>query len=237
MKLLTPLLLFSLFFSQGAQGQADPNDFVLLNIGMLSRAETGEKLQQLNKAKPKLVALNVTYGSDRGVSDDPLELAFEAIETDILGYNLKDKRIGSHLKFMQHAADSGMTRLVADVRLWPMYFVPYQTKFGQVHEHLSMKIASYLTDEMPDYKTDGIKAITYFPKLEYTIIDLAAFNIQKHEHLIRDKVVLVGFLGPGDEDKQFTPLREAKGIPEGQKDTYGLEILVYMVRTILNDVK
>lgn len=232
---ISSLLVILFFHPVFTFCQPTPDDFVLLNIEMLSRAEVGKKLQEVNKAKPKLVALNVQYGSDRGASDDPLEQAFKEIETDVLGYNLKDKRLGSHAKFMQHAADSGMTRLVADVRLWPLYFIPYQKKFGQVQDHLSMTVASYLVNELPDYAVDGIKAIEYFPKLNYTVINLSEFDLKKHGDLIRDNVVFVGFLGPGDEDKQYTPLREEKGVPEGVKDTYGLEILVYMVRTILND--
>ncbi|MFY0685703.1 MAG: CHASE2 domain-containing protein [Cyclobacteriaceae bacterium] len=231
------LVLLLLLILQSAFGQTDPNDFVLLNIEMLSRAETGQVLQEVNKAQPKLVALNVFYGSDRGASDDPMVQAFSAIETDILGYNLKDKRLGSHSKFMQHAADSGMTRLVGDVRMWPMYFVPKQNKFGQLHDHFSMTVASYLIDELPDYKPDGIKAIEYFPKLDYTIINMSEFDLEKHGELIKGNVVFVGYLGPENEDKQFTPLRETKGVSEGQKDTYGTEILVYMVRTIISDSK
>ncbi|MFY0625787.1 MAG: CHASE2 domain-containing protein [Reichenbachiella sp.] len=231
-KLFTLLILFT---ATTAFSQVNPNDFILLNIEKLSRAEIGVKLQEVNQAKPKLVALNVTFGSDRGSSDDPLEQAFKEIETDILGYNLKDKRIGSHPKFTKHAADSGMTRLVADVRMWPLYFIPFQTKFGQLQDHLSITIASYLVDELPDYSKGGIRAVEFLPKLDYTIINLSDFDLEEHGELIKDNVVLVGFLGPGNEDKQFTPLGKVKGVPEGEKDTYGLEIIAYMVRTILND--
>jgi hypothetical protein len=201
---ITFLILITFFSSTTVPCQTNPNDFVLLNIEMLSRAEIGLKLQEVNKAKPKLVALNVTFGSDRGLSDDPLEQAFKEIETDILGYNLKDRRFGSHAKFMQHAADSGMTSLVDDVRKLVRYFVPYQTKFGQVQDHISMTIVSCLVDELPDYIVDGTRTIEYFPKLDYTIINLSEFDLKEHGELIRDNVVFVGFMGPGDEDKQFT---------------------------------
>lgn len=80
-------------------GQSATDSFVLLNLGQLSRAEIGAKLQEVNASNPRMVAFNTYFGSDRGSSDDPLEKAFREIDTLILGYNLKDRRLGSHQKF------------------------------------------------------------------------------------------------------------------------------------------
>ena len=218
-------------------GQSPTEDFVLLNIEDLDRTEIGLKLQEVNKANPKMVAVNVFFGSDRGESDDALEKAFKETENLILGYTLKDKRLGSHAKFTPHAADSGMTRLVGDVRMWPMYFVPYQTKWDKDHRHFSMTVASNLVEELPDYKHDGIKAIDYSERINYTVINLSELDLNKHDDLIENNVVIVGYLGPDEEAKQFTPLREGLGLADEEKDTYGTEVLVYMIKTILDESK
>lgn len=56
-----------------------------------------------------------------GFTDDPLKQAFKEIETDVPEYNFKDRRLGSHPKFMQPAADTGMTYIVANVRFCAVF--------------------------------------------------------------------------------------------------------------------
>jgi len=54
---------------------------------------------------------------------------------------------------------------------------------------------------------------------------------------IKDKIVLLGYLGPTDEDKKHTPMKmESLSITntEWEKDTYGVVILANIVRMVLH---
>ena len=48
---------------------------------------------------------------------------------------------------------------------------------------------------------------------------------------IEDKIVLIGFLGPGDDDKFFTPLRDK--LAPIEPDMYGVEYLANVTAQIL----
>ena len=50
---------------------------------------------------------------------------------------------------------------------------------------------------------------------------------------LNGKIVLLGYLGPSDEDKHFTPIRIVEEYPEDKPDTYGLVIIANEIRTIL----
>jgi hypothetical protein len=48
---------------------------------------------------------------------------------------------------------------------------------------------------------------------------------------------LLGYIGPSNEDKHFTPIRLAEKFPENEPDTYGIIIIANEIRTLLNKYK
>ncbi|HLG40855.1 MAG TPA: hypothetical protein VI461_14345, partial [Chitinophagaceae bacterium] len=66
--------------------------------------------------------------------------------------------------------------------------------------------------------------------IHFNGLDLKTKNLCEY---LRDKVVFLGYLGPSNEDKHFTPIRLVKKYADNQPDTYGLVMIANEIRTIL----
>ena len=108
-----------------------------------------------------------------------------------------------------------------------------------IHESFALKIAKRWD---PDLKTSfGVNEsipIEYSRTIEKYIringSDLIELPIREFD--IPNKIILVGYIGPKDEDMYRTPLRflENRKLENNQPDTYGLVIIANQIRTILN---
>jgi CHASE2 domain-containing sensor protein len=65
---------------------------------------------------------------------------------------------------------------------------------------------------------------------KFTSNDVLAGKVRPEQ--VQGKIVLFGMLGPGDEDKFFTPLNGAKK-DRGEPDMYGVEYLARIVAQVL----
>ena len=213
----------------------DP-EIVLINIEDGDRAFIGKVLLKLDSLKPAAIGIDVTFRGRRK-QDSILIAAFRKIKNDILIYNVSQNGTLT-------ASDSVFTNLVAGQG--NLYFeqklglvtttIPLQQINDTVHESFALKIIKFWK---PDF-TSQIKVnekvdINYSRNLErYTVISgsqLLSLNSSDFE--LANKLFLVGYTGPGYEDKYFTPLRKHGEYQPNEPDTFGLVIIANQIRTIL----
>lgn len=213
-------------------------EIVLINIEQGDRSFIGEVLLKLDSLNPAVIGVDVMF-KGRKIQDSVLIEAFKIIKNDILVYNARPdgSLIGSDSAFTNHVLEMGNLYFEEEFGLVTT-MVPLQKIKGTVHELFALKIIKHW---QPDFRTsirvDEKIDINYTRTLDkFHVISgslLLSTNIQDFE--LANKVFLVGYVGPGDEDKYFTPLRlVGDSLKRNEPDTYGLVIIANQIRTIWN---
>lgn len=220
--------------------KTDP-DIVLVNIGKGDRASIGNLLLTIDSCKPTLVGIDVLFiGEKNPAQDSVLMEALKSVKNEILGYafDSSGKPSKSPEKFGKYASEEGLLTkgringLVSSI-------TPVQVFDNAIHELFALKVISLWK---PDFKHNikigesisiqFTRTLTQFVRFDG--LELRDKNVCEY---LRNKVVLLGYLGPDDEDKYFTPIRLVKEYPDNLPDTYGLVIVANEIRTILEHRK
>jgi len=222
-----------------ATASIDP-DIVLVNIEQGDRSFIGKVLLKLDSLNPVVIAIDVAFKNPKSAAEDSILIgALKKIKNDILVYSINPDGTWNR-------SDSIFTDLVSDLGI--LHYeermglitttIPLQEVKGQLHESLALKIIKYWKpDFVSQIKPNKRVDIAYKRNLEnFFILDgssLLKTNIG--DLAFRNKVFLVGYTGPEEEDKFFTPLRyvDDKKYKANEPDTYGLVIIANEVRTIL----
>ncbi|HEX4876183.1 MAG TPA: CHASE2 domain-containing protein, partial [Chitinophagaceae bacterium] len=191
----------------------------------------------IEKCSPFLVGVDVIFHQDKQSSEDSiLSKAFEEMSNDILAYEFSptEKEIRSIDKFRKFASDEGYVDLVRREEI-SSHFIPIKKGSGGLYESFALKIIKKWKPEFKYNFTVDKSIPILFQRTQqqyYYFVkeDLLDKNVCE---LLENKIVLVGFLGPGDEDKHYTPIRSNDKGQEGKPDTYGLVIQANAIRTIL----
>ena len=240
MKFFICITCLILLFVKCQQPPAAPvevdRDIVLINIGQGDREFIGKVLRKLDSLNPRVVGIDVTFQGHKK-NDSTLITALGELKNDILVYNIKDGGIinGSDPAFT-NLADQGNLYYEQKLGLITT-IVPLQKVNDIVHESLAFKIArKWEPDSALNIKVDEKIDINYLRSQEKFFVlkgsDLINTNVA--DFGLNNKIFLVGYLGPGVEDKHFTPLRYRKDFKANEPDTYGLVIIANEIRTILN---
>ena len=220
-------------------GSRDP-DIVLVNIERGDRAFIGKLLLKLDSLNPVVIGIDAIFqGRKRQGQDSILIEAFEKIKNDILVCSVKQDGLvtGSDTVFTTLVQDQG--NLYYEERLGLITTItPLQKINDTVHGSFAFKIIKYWKpDFASQIKVNEKIDIKYTRTLENFYLlngsDLLDTNIDDFD--LSNKVFLVGYTGPGNEDKHFTPLRfvDDKEYKNNEPDTYGLVIIANEIRTIL----
>jgi hypothetical protein len=160
--------------------------------------------------------------------------AFKVIQNDILAYGIDSgKAIKPISKFGAFVTGMGST-FIQTVEGLSTTVTPLQTIDNEVHEQFALQvIKNWKPDFKPNFKTDESIVINFSRTLKQFIhfngSELTANNCKD----LKNKVVLVGYLGPGQEYKLFTPLRRFGRYDADEPDTYGLVVIANEIRTLL----
>ena len=217
--------------------QIDP-DIVLVNIGDVDRTAIADMLLWIDSCKPALIAVDVWFIKEKdSLQDSKLIDALKTIKKDILSYALDSlgNPVKSHKKFSSLAFDDGLAVLKETNGLSDR-FIPVRKIKNHIHEHFALKIVRHWKPDF-DYKFKVNKSISVnFTRTvnQYKYVHGEDINKDLVADIFKDKIVMLGYLGPSDEDKHFTPLRFVKNYPDKAPDTYGVVILANAVRTILD---
>jgi len=215
--------------------RVDP-DIVLVNLGEVDRAAIGQLLLSINRCHPLIIGIDAWFQNEKdNFQDSVLIAALDSIENDFLAYHFDStgKIVKSHNKFSALAKDEGVVNgeyingLQAGI-------IPIRNVGNHSHKLFSLKI---IEQWKPGFKTT-LKTDQKIPiKFTRTLDQFFHFDYYEIDNVdceaLRNKVVLVGYLGPSNEDKHFTPIRFVRKYNSNEPDTYGLVIIANQIRTIL----
>lgn len=220
-------------------GSQDP-DIVLVNIENGDREFIGKILLKLDSLDPIVIGINVFFeGKKTRREDSILAKAMQKIDNVILPYGLsiKNEIEASDSIFMRFAKDKGLLKYIRTTGLISN-MIPLPKIEDKVHESFAYKIVKYWKPDIkPNFEINQQIPINYqrtsemFMQLDGSF--LLETNIDDYD--LKNKIFLLGYNGPGKEDKYSTPLRFTGKEPEhDEPDTYGLVIIANQLRTIID---
>jgi hypothetical protein len=217
--------------------QVDP-DIVLFNIEDGDRSFIGRMILAIDSCKPSLIAINSFFKNEKNIAEDSiLEKALKITQNDILIYHvdLRGRHTNSAKKFDSLATTSGLNSIDIIDGL-ASHFTPIKNINGEIHESFALQIIKLWKPGFK-FETRPNKQIPIkFNRTlkQYFSFDVSELNKTEVRDLIKNKVVLIGYLGPSNEDKHFTPIRLLSSFYGDDPDTYGTVIIANEIRTILD---
>jgi len=237
--LLLLLILLSSCTSNSVKiiNTVDP-DIVLINIEDGDRSSIAQTLLKINSCNPKLIAIDGWFIQEKdSVQDSALINALMKTKNVILGYTLDSlgQPLKSHLKFRAQVCCEGLA-VLENVDGFSSHFTPKRIIDDKVHEHLALKIVEKWKPEFISVLDKGKTIPINFTRTldQFVHLNGSELTIDKNLKDINNKVVLLGYLGPSNEDKHFTSFRESMNIKNDDPDTYGVVIIANEIRTILD---
>lgn len=218
--------------------KVDP-DIVLVNIEEGDREFISKILLKIDSLNPIVVGINVYFtGSKTPGEDSALANALRKINNDILIYRAVQENyyLRSEPMFTQYATSEGLINYEYTLRLISN-MTPLQGIGNTIHESFAYKIVrQWHPGFRPAVKENEQIPINYQRTLKQYLQLGGSFlletSIDKFD--LKDKIFLVGYIGPNREDKYRTPLRFVGEEPEDDEpDTHGLVILANQIRTLL----
>lgn len=217
----------------------DP-DIVLVNIGDGDRVSIANKLLAVDSCNPGVIGINAYFSQDKnGQTDSILINAFKKARHDIIGYHLDEHGSPTDIqkKFSNQASASGLLSyegingLVSRV-------TPVRLIDGKIYELFALQV---IKEWHPGFK-HGLAPNQVIP-IKYTRTAGRFFQLESSQladvepRFLKNKIVLLGYLGPSDEDLNYTPVQLLLPRHKPGPDMYGVVILANVIRTILDNAK
>jgi CHASE2 domain len=244
--LLTGIFVFALFFSLKRTprnkkttveiANTIDDNIILINAGEGNRESISKLLLSVDSCRPLVIAIDALFLNEKTSSEDSiLESTLKWIHGDILTFNLNSNApVRSLQRFIQFASGEGYTDIEKKQGL-ASHFVPLKKNDNQIYESFALRIVRTWKPEFKhSIKENESIPIKYTRTLgQYINFDNIDLENKEARDYIKGKIILIGYLGPSNEDKHFTPIRFIKEYPEDEPDTYGLVIIANEIRTIL----
>lgn len=229
--------------------QSVVDNIVLINVGKYDRGEIARELEVVEKLNPRVIALDIAFPKYIGDHDDKqLFLAFNKCKRIVLPSQinvLATRADGSEIITVSMTFSSGfysphiqtgfVSAKVGEFQI-PKQFIVYQNDDDYDYYHFSISTAMlfdslrtsnfiHTHERLVDvnYK-NGNRDFKIFSASDVLNNKLTAKDIQ-------GKIVMFGYLGPGDIDRFLTP----RGGNPNKPYMYGLEYLANIVAQVLGD--
>jgi len=218
-------------------GDQTIKEIILVNGGTSDRCQMGELVQSISKCKPKVIGVNFLFvGEKGGKCDSILQQAIIDSEKVVLAEGMEN---GNHIEssdlFSSSAMLTGITGLaqnnngiiesyvrVTDDRGKWVFSFPFHLALQYEKNRASELVAKSPSKPYPiiaSYSLGDFK----------TINDVT--TISKNCSEIEGKIVLIGYLGPGDED-----VFKARITKNSSGKVFGTVILANVIVDILSDL-
>ena len=214
----------------------DP-DIILINIGKGDRAYIAGLIQSIDSCKPAVIGIDVFFDVEKnGSLDSALIAAFSISKNDVIAYGLDPagRPILPQEKFSQFASAKG---LMNSERIHGLVsrFTPTRRVDNTTDEVLALKIIQLWKHGFQHNLPSGKSIQIRFTRTNRNFINIDGSDISNLEPgLLENKIVLLGYIGPNEEDKYYTPIPLVYGSPNDNPDMYGLVILANQIRTLLD---
>jgi CHASE2 domain-containing sensor protein len=226
-------------------GQIGPDkDIVLINIQNGDRAFIAKILMKIDSIKPKVVGINVYFKLAKEAKQDSLLFnALNILKGDILTYSTSGSGIEEHsIPLFTSAVDGEGFLKFEETTGLVSKMTPLKQINGKTHESFALKIAKLWKPNLDNsYSHNKSLHIEYSRTLNSFLIingsDLVELPITEFDlENLKNKIFLVGYIGPDEEDMYRTPLRflNKDSKAQNQPDTYGIVIIANQIRTLLD---
>lgn len=219
-------------------------DIVLINIEDGDRTFIAKILSKIDSIKPKVVGINIYFKSSKEAQGDSLLFnALNILKGDILTYGTDENGLEEHsIPIFTSAVDDEGFLKFEETKGLVSKMTPVKKINGKTHESFALKIAKLWKPNInASYPENESLSIEYSRTLNSFLmingtglieLPITEFDLDN----LKNKIFLVGYVGPTDEDMFRTPLRfVAKDtVPQSQPDTYGLVIIANQIRTLLD---
>lgn len=221
-------------------------EITLINIGQGDREYIAHLLNSLSQCYPETIVLDAFFLKRKEKETD--RLLMEAIDNNSVVLSIKGGNHGGFFPsdpyFSKGATDSGLAQLSSQYGLALSYFPLKQMNSVEkpILSHISVAAASQYDSArtqkfMQKVKVDQKYLIEYSAiQNNFIVYNYEDFNFNCDE--LKDRIVILGYLGPGKEDRHKTPLG-LEGIPvrynRHKGDMYGAVIIANQILMILNE--
>ncbi|MES1215683.1 MAG: CHASE2 domain-containing protein [Bacteroidota bacterium] len=221
------------------------SNIVIVNTGVLDRAEIGFLIEKVSTYKPKVIGLDIYFlGEKDPVKDSILRAAFIKTKNLVaVSVAVPEKHDFSITKnyFDDVLPKRGYANLIGEEIGTIRYYSPFE-KIGEIkYPQITSAIVKEYDEkayERLEKRHKEVESINYTRRIDkYHIIepdDLFADNVEGY--LLKDKIVLLGYinLDPNNiEDKKFTPLNPkfaGKSVP----DMNGIVVQANIISMVLD---
>lgn len=231
------------------------SNIVLVNIGLLNRKGIAMQVELINRFGPKVIGIDSFFRRLKGDEvDDPLDRAFSKVDnlvlvSELIDYNDKkqywDTLYTSHRKFNRHALNGYANFIVREENYRTVRnFTPVQSVDGKPHLAFGVEVArifdSTKAHDLIEYDRGEEVIINFRRNTEkYPTLDaMEVFRRRDDLEFVRDKIVLMGFMGPDiisptNEDMFFTPLN-SRYVGKNYPDMYGVVVHANIISMIMD---
>jgi CHASE2 domain-containing sensor protein len=247
------LIFASSCHSQHAVRYQMPNPIVLINVGSYNKEVIAKEIAILNTFRPKVIALDIAFPKYSGdKSDKELMQVLENVENLVMPSRIHTSGKDYYGKDMITVVGTCALPLVplsfkrgfvsakiddnSDAIRIPSKFIFSQKDYGgENYYHFSL-VTAMIYDSLTaatflQQKSQPVDVEFRGKYHDFKVVsgtDLLNGNVTEAD--ISGKIIMMGFLGPGNEDKFISPLNKKSDEP----DMYGLEYLAHIVAQILN---
>jgi CHASE2 domain-containing sensor protein len=248
MKRIGLFLIFCILNVLSCSPQGVENNIILINIEHKNRHEIAETITKICLLSPKLLAIDLDF-QDASEYDQDTQLIFALLEcknlvmATIIDDYIEDKPeykgfVNGWNPYLLVNAKTGFTNAILEndnLKTLSRFSISEKVG-GRLEYNFAIRVAM---DVNSSKTIDFIKTNPNIVEIDYKngervlkkILATQVLNNQITREDFEGKIVMIGFLGPGDDDKHFTPLN--KKIKPYKPDMYGLEILANIVAQVL----
>ncbi len=228
------------------RNQINKGPVVLINVEDKNRSQVAYLLQQVQKGKPKVVALDIVYAKRINQQDSLLKAEFAAHNNYVFSYIADFENLRESIytdSFFTTQRDGYATMVAENIEYSTIrHYYPFNDnreaftsaiikKFDNTHYQQLLKRKNKKTEI---HYTGNLSNFSYYDFDEVTNPDFDASALQ-------NKIVLLGYVGMPkvnagnrqDEDKFFTPLNSRLS-GRSHPDMYGCVIHANILRMILD---
>ncbi len=210
-------------------------DIVLINAETIDRCQMGELITSLSKCNPKVIGINFLFvGVKDKKCDSTLRQSITESEKVVLveGYE-NGTHIESDKLFSHPAMLTGLTGLAQNENgVTDSYYRLTERAEYSLPMHVALQYDTNRQSEIAaksfykDYPINFYHQLPEFEILNYKEVSLTNCD------LLTGKIILIGYLGPGDENLFKTPVTN-----NSSDKTYGTVIIGNIVLDILKDIE
>lgn len=224
--------------------QKENTNIILINVGVLNRSEIAQLLKKIDTLQPKVIGIDIIFEDSKRDEDSDLVFTLMEVNNLVMCRTIKGFKNGLNIGYDDYSSESipeflvnastGFNNAIIEDRDMPVLkeFSLFEKVRNSVEYHFAVQ-TSMLFDSLKTInfinRNEKIVQVKYSSMTKFRIYQgykLVANKEYLSEEEVRDKIVLFGFVGPGSEDRFYTP--------DGNR-IYGVEYLASIIHQILED--